>query len=103
MICGGSAICFGGRAGYRSFIDRFSGPGTLPSNIMYDPRITPYLMKPPFGVISFPSVPIFRIRLLRSVLWWKPICPALGTLYITCVGFHGPKVAMPLFVFLALR
>ena len=35
VICGiSSGICFGGRAGYRSFIGRFSGPGMLPSSTM---------------------------------------------------------------------
>ena len=66
---GASGVLFGGRAGYRSRIRRLAGPGRLPSMRRYVPLTGPYRKNPPFGVTSFPSVPIFRIRLLYSVLW----------------------------------
>ena len=69
VTCGGpSEKLVGGLAGQRSRMVRFSVPGTLPSMSMYGPLTGPYLVKPPFGVISFPSVPILSMRLLYSVL-----------------------------------
>jgi hypothetical protein len=71
VICGGcSAICFGGRAGVRRRIVRFSGPGMLPSMRMYGLLMLPYRRKVPFGVTSLPSLPIFKMRLLYSMRWW---------------------------------
>src|SRR4030065_1132549 len=102
MRGGSSANPLGGRAGYRILIARFSVPAMLPATRTYEPFTSPYLRKPPFGVTSFPSLPIFNIRLLNSVLWWKPICPARAVEDMTVCGFHGPRVATPLFVFLPL-
>ncbi len=66
---GASGALFDGRAGCRSRIRRLAGPGRLPSMSRYVPLTGPYRKKPPFGVTSFPSAPILRMRLLYSVLW----------------------------------
>ena len=70
IFSGVSGALLGGRAGYRSRIRRLAGPGRLPSISRYVPLIGPYRKNPPLGVTSFPFVPIFRMRLLYSVLWW---------------------------------
>lgn len=71
MIFGGaSGMRLGGLAGALSRIRRFVGPGTLPFTSVYVPLTGPYRRNPPAGVMSVPSVPILRTRLLYSMRWW---------------------------------